>query len=146
MANHKRYPEENQYNHPCQYCGGEVHLVDASVVYGGHSKKYGRLYVCSNYPKCDAYVGAHKRSHKPLGTVANRELRRWRQVAHKAFDPLWLEGSVSRSDAYSWLAAKMGQDEVHIGESGLDDCKAIIDVCFTHSQLGAHYNTKPKFR
>ena len=42
----------------CPYCGGTAILRDASFVYG--EKSYGgKVYVCSNYPKCDAYVGVH---------------------------------------------------------------------------------------
>ena len=48
----------------CPYCGAVSILTDSKVVYG---KSYGMIYLCRNYPKCDAYVGVHKRTNEPLG-------------------------------------------------------------------------------
>ena len=48
----------------CPYCGGTAILRDASFVYG--EKSYGgKVYVCSNYPRCDAYVGSPSRNPDP---------------------------------------------------------------------------------
>ena len=71
----------------CDYCGTPADFVDSSVVYHGHS--FGMIYLC---PRCGAYVGVHKGSDKPLGRLANSELRNWKKAAHAAFDPLWKYG------------------------------------------------------
>lgn len=58
----------------CDYCGTPADFVDSSVVYHGHS--FGMIYLC---PRCGAYVGVHKGSDKPLGRLANSELRNWKR-------------------------------------------------------------------
>ena len=42
----------------CPYCGSTAILRDASFVYGDRSYG-GKVYVCSHYPACNAYVGVH---------------------------------------------------------------------------------------
>ena len=79
----------------CPYCGGTAILRDASFVYG--EKSYGgKVYVCSNYPRCDAYVGVHPGTRIPKGTLADQELRKKRMLAHQIFDQIWLRGILSR--------------------------------------------------
>ena len=74
-------------NIKCPYCRSQAFLRPASVVYGqGHSEPNTELYVCARYPICDAYVAAHRHNHLPMGTLANRELRRKRIAAHAAFN------------------------------------------------------------
>jgi hypothetical protein len=34
-------------------------------------------------------VGCHKGTTKPLGRLADAELREWKKRAHAAFDPVW---------------------------------------------------------
>lgn len=70
----------------CPYCGAKATLRPASAVYGNAAKTDGYLYVCDRYPKCDAYVAAHRKSKLPMGTLANGDLRNKRIQAHKAFD------------------------------------------------------------
>ena len=70
----------------CDYCGRQAEYVDSKVVYG---KSYGMMYLCRN---CMAYVGVHKGTDKPLGRLANAELRYWKKRAHAVFDPLWQRG------------------------------------------------------
>ena len=58
----------------CPYCGAKASLRPASVVYGTATKvPDSYLYVCDRYPRCDSYVGAHKRTKEPMGTLANGE-------------------------------------------------------------------------
>ena len=80
----------------CPYCGGTAVLRDASFVYG--EKSYGgKVYVCSNYPKCDAYVGVHPGTRIPKGTLADQELRKKRMLAHQIFRPDLAEGNLKPS-------------------------------------------------
>ena len=69
----------------CPYCGAKATLHPASYVYGDATKTENMLYVCDRYPTCDSYVGAHKKSKLPMGTLANGDLRNKRIQAHKAF-------------------------------------------------------------
>jgi hypothetical protein len=73
-----------------------------------------RFWLC--HP-CDAYVGCHPGTTRPLGTPANADLRVLRSRVHAALDPLWKGGRVRRSEAYERLAVAMGipGEECHVG-------------------------------
>lgn len=89
------------------------------------------IYVCSNYPTCDAYVGSHKNSQEPLGYLANKETRKWRMKAHAVFDPKWKFGSRKRKRrkiAYEKMQAEMNlpPDKAHISMFDVEQCKFLI--------------------
>ena len=111
----------------CPYCGNKAVLSDSSVIYG---KSYGQVYLCSNYPVCDAFVGVHKGSVKPLGTLANNELRDLRKRAHNLFDRIWRDKEMSRNGAYRWLADKMGlsRKQTHIAMFNESQCRQVIEI------------------
>ena len=76
----------------CPYCGGHCHPPGRFLRLW--EKSYGgKVYVCSNYPRCDAYVGVHPGTRIPKGTLADQELRKKRMLAHQIFDQIWLRGS-----------------------------------------------------
>lgn len=132
----------------CPYCGSTAKLVDSAVIYRGRS--YGPAWVCADYPKCDAYVGCHPNSEKPLGRLADAELRKTKMAAHAAFDPLW-KNKKARPDflrsanrrtkhgkklsprraAYRWLAEQLGTDKdgCHIGMFDVAMCRRVVEVC-----------------
>jgi hypothetical protein len=111
----------------CPYCGKEVVLRNSDIIYG---KSYGNVWMCSNWPKCDAYVGCHNGTKKPLGRLANKELRYWKKKAHYAFDSIWKSGRMDRSTAYSWLANKLNipGNKCHIGMFDIDRCKSVCEL------------------
>jgi hypothetical protein len=88
------------------------------------------VWVCSSWPKCDAYVGCQKGTKKPLGRLANPELRFWKKQAHSVFDRIWKSGEMSRSDAYVWLSRTLSihQDKCHIGMFDVEECKSVCRV------------------
>ncbi|MEB3190449.1 MAG: zinc-finger-containing protein [Snowella sp.] len=106
----------------CPYCKRESQFVDSSIIYG---KSYGMIYLCSN---CDAYVGCHNGTNKAKGTLANKELRELRKKAHECFDPLWKNGSQSRSSAYKWLSKQLNIpfSKTHIAMFNEEQCKKVI--------------------
>jgi hypothetical protein len=110
----------------CPYCGEKARLIDSAEVYGGRS--YGLMYVCK---PCDARVGVHKGTKKPLGRLANAELRAAKIAAHAAFDPLWKSGRMSRNAAYRWLseAMELSAKDCHIGMFDVADCRRVVDLC-----------------
>ena len=70
---------------------------------------------------------------KPLGRLANAELRQWKQRAHAAFDPVWKARHMSRRDAYAWLAGQMGikPQDCHIGMFDVNQCRAVVEAVET---------------
>lgn len=89
-------------NIKCPYCGSRAYLRPSSVVYGDHTDdEEAKLYVCARYPACDAYVAAHKDTLLPMGTLADRNLRRKRMEAHSALNRLISSGLMDRHTAGS---------------------------------------------
>lgn len=114
----------------CPYCHSVAVLTPASRIYGeGTKEKW--LYVCSNYPKCDAYVGVHKGTTIPLGTLANGNLRNKRIQAHRMFDLIWRYRIMDRKNAYRWLSEKFGIpiEYAHIGAFSEYMCDQLIEAC-----------------
>jgi len=111
----------------CPYCGGESNLKPDSYVYSGTSYG-GKVWVCENWPKCQAFVGVH-RDGRPLGMLANRQLREARIAAHDAFDPLWQSGTFKRRAAYQLLAVMMNIPvcDCHIGMFDEKQCKQVLE-------------------
>lgn len=118
----------------CPYCGRIPEFVGGAKIYPHRPDlAHKRFYLCA---PCDAYVGSHHGSTRPLGRLANAELRAWKMKAHAAFDPLWKprgsEGAkMSRSEAYRWLAWCLGIDgsACHIGMFDVELCKRTVHAC-----------------
>ena len=68
---------------------------------------------------------------KPLGRLANAELREWKKKAHAAFDPLWQGGKMRRNQAYAWLAQRLGLPThlTHIGMFDVITCQQVVRIC-----------------
>lgn len=113
----------------CPYCSEVSSLVKGDVIYPGlphlHHKSFWKC-GCS-----DVYVGCHPGTDKPLGRLADAELRGAKLEAHGAFDRLWKSGLKKRSLAYVWLAKRLGIDasQCHIGMFDVLLCKETIRVC-----------------
>jgi hypothetical protein len=101
--------------------------VDSAIVYEGRS--YGPIWYCK---ECQAWVGCHRGTNKPLGRLANAELRRMKCLAHASFDKLWRgKSAFTRRAAYEWLAEEMGLpvEQTHIGMFDVEQCNKCIDIC-----------------
>lgn len=121
-------------NPVCQYCSEVSKLVDGSVIYPHRSDLFSKsFYYCDNNHS-PAYVGCHPRSNKPLGTLADKELRGMRNAAHRAFDPLWRNGLMSRSNAYRQLSdyLMIKQSDCHIAMFDQEMCRRVIE--FTNNK------------
>ena len=80
-----------------------------------------KFYLCR---QCNAWVGTHKKTGFPLGTLAKKKLRTMRSKLHSKFDPLWRGGlaMMSRGEAYAKLSTALGR-QAHIGEMDEEECK-----------------------
>ena len=117
----------------CPYCNKEALLVNGDIIYPHRpdlSEK--KFWYCR---PCGAYVGTHANSkrHIPLGRLANEELRKYKSLAHAAFDPLWkakmakdgMSKTKARRAGYEWLSGELGLEvkKCHIGSANVDICK-----------------------
>lgn len=107
--------------------------VSAADVYGmAAAKRLGieqeNFYQCQN---CNARVGCHKGTTRPLGNLANEALRMKRKETHQIFDSFWRERGMTRTQGYHWMAKKLRLSEqlAHIGGFEMDRCQRLIDLC-----------------
>lgn len=112
----------------CPYCGQQATLKRArdlpSSVVGFVSwtrKNNAYVWYCD---RCDAWVVARK-NFKPMGKLANKELREMRYKLHLRFDELWKRGYLERNEAYDLLAKTIGIDRkaCHIGNFNEGQCQ-----------------------
>ena len=115
-------------NIKCPYCGSQALLRPASVV---HEHTIPGEEVCARFPVCNAYVSAHRDSHLPMGTLADRPLRQKRRQAHITLSQLWERGLMTRKEAYRWLQVQLSlpESEAHIGHFSAYRCDQVIDLC-----------------
>ena len=126
----KRNKQSQNRQIRCPYCGAAAVIRPAAEIYQDATRT-DKLYVCSNYPACESYVGMHPHTHQPYGPLANGDLRHLRVRAHRLFDQLWQRGAMSRQDAYKWLADffDLPLSDAHIGMFSEYRCNALIQKC-----------------
>ena len=113
----------------CPYCDRVAELVKGDRIYPYrrdlHEKHF---YLCS---VCDAYVGCHPGTSEPLGRLANELLRALKIHAHCAFDKLWRTSTMTRTQAYRWLAEQLDipDSKCHIGMFDGEQCRRAIKAC-----------------
>lgn len=113
----------------CIHCGQDAVLHLTSDAF--YQKDYGPVWVCAD---CDALVGCHPGTQRPMGTPANAEVRRLRSIVHKLFDVLWkvkrkrTGDRGSRGKAYAWFAAELGlaKEWCHISMFDAEICERAI--------------------
>lgn len=113
----------------CPYCDKPAKFVLGDVIYPHRPDlAHKQFYHCA---PCGAYVGCHDGTTKPLGRLANAELRKAKMDAHAAFDPHWQGRKMARVHAYRLLANKLGirADDCHIGMFDVETCKRVVDIC-----------------
>lgn len=118
----------------CPYCGGKVLLMDSDIIYNGRS--YGLVYICENYGRtCSAFVGVHKGTKVPLGTLADKNLRELRKQCHSHFDQLWKSGQMKRAEAYHWLhkVMNLSKRQAHIAKFDTKLCLLFLDKIKTYA-------------
>jgi hypothetical protein len=116
----------------CPYCEKPAKLVTGAQMYPYRPDLADlRFWDCR---PCDAYVGCHKNGSgygdgtRPLGRLANAELRDAKQMAHRFFDQLWKSGGMKRGSAYAWLAdeLRIPKQDCHIGMFDVQRCKDVV--------------------
>lgn len=109
----------------CPYCDKDARRVLGVAIYPHRPDLHAKpFWQCK---PCAAWVGCHPGTDNPLGRLANAELRREKQRAHAAFDPIWRSGRMKRKEAYTWLAKEtnIAVQNCHIGMMDADQCRAV---------------------
>lgn len=122
MSNEQYAPQEL-----CPYCKVGTQLITGKDVYPHRPDLYAKKFW--SCPRCYARVGCHGNTNKPLGRLANKELRDLKSAAHAAFNPLYIDGIIeSRTKAYKWLAEQMQmtRKQCHIGKFNEDECRQVV--------------------
>lgn len=131
----------------CSYCGQPARLVDGSWVYPHRPDLKSKVFwMCD---PCNAWVGCHRAKKDggrgdgtlPLGRLANAQLRKLKQEAHKVFDPLWRNGPFrNRTMAYRWLAQQLqiSYADCHIGLFDDTTCQRVINIVREHYADDVH--------
>jgi len=146
----KNNSDKNDFKVTCDYCGDEASLVGGDIIYPYRpdlaTKKFWYCYADN------AYVGTHQNSsnNKPLGRLANKNLRKLKSAAHSYFDPLWkrfierdgLSKSKARKILYKWLAKELDieKHQCHIGMFDEETCKRVIDLCKNDNKISELFN------
>ena len=105
----------------CKYCWWNMLERRDSFVYW---KSYWRhLWVCSNFPKCDAYSKYEYRWYE-----ANKELRELRQDCHCLFDKIRINWYRTKDKCYKWLYEFMwkSKNTWHIWKFNKEECNKLI--------------------
>jgi hypothetical protein len=112
----------------CPYCREPAERVLGLAIYPHRPDLAGRVFFRCR--PCQAYVGTHRATGLPLGTLANLETRRARRDCHAVFDPMWKLGYVSRGHAYRLLAERLGMTsaQCHISHWQADECRRALPV------------------
>lgn len=110
----------------CPSCGAKMELkFTLKFRYKNNDPR--KFWGCSRFPKCKATHGAHP-DGRPLGNPADQPTKEARMRAHAAFDRLWKDGGMSRTQAYVVMQELMGMTpaEAHIGKLTLEECETLI--------------------
>lgn len=119
----------------CPYCGSPAKLVGGDTIYPHRPDlAHKKFWQCA---PCKAYVGCHEAGRgqgdgtRPLGRLADAELRQAKMAVHESFDDIWKEGHMRRQEAYAWLADKMGiaVADCHVGMFSVAQCEQAEAIC-----------------
>ena len=95
------------------YCCSCKSEVDAKLITG--VEVYPHRPDLSDIPfwqcSCGNFVGCHhktKNRTKPLGVIADQEIKNARKHIHSLLDPIWKKGFKSRNEVYSYISDQLG--------------------------------------
>jgi hypothetical protein len=116
----------------CPKCGRKMILQTSPfLTYGnGEPRKY---WSCEFYPLCDVQHSAHP-DGRPVGFPADKKTRIARVDAHEAFDALWRDLGLTRTQGYELLQQITGlsEEDAHIGRFTLDQCAALVEAIIAY--------------
>lgn len=103
----------------CVECQKDVEprLTTGSIVYPRSPQlsrdKFWQCRSCKNFIGC--HKNARKNKLKPLGVIANQELKGARIKIHELIDPIWRNEKMKRGEVYAVISNELGYT-YHTGE------------------------------
>lgn len=90
--------------------------------------RFGPFWGCPCWPNCDT-IGNYSEHDKKF-RISNQKTRDARKRAHAAFDPLWQDGWLRRSQGYLWLGERLNlpAPEMHIEYLTALECKIVVNL------------------
>ena len=128
----------------CPYCGSEVEYAPAAKVY--KKPGYGFLYLCSDFPSCDSYVSAGD-DGKPMGTLANRELREQRKRFFNLVEQISAERQMPRHEVLRLIGRTRGVKLFRVNdlrENDLDKIFSNLDAFIANLERGLTPTADPE--
>ena len=91
--------------------------VSGSMVYPLSPRlAHDSFWMCNS---CKNFIGCHKNANKnktrPLGVIANKELKQARIQLHNIIDPIWQSEKMKRGSVYAVISKELGYT-YHTGE------------------------------
>ena len=113
----------------CCECKKEVQarFTDWKEVYPNlRELPYHNFYICD---VCKNFVGVHKGTNIPLGTIPTKEIKEYRKKIHSIIDPIFIKSKDkkrTRNNIYKFLSNAINK-EYHTAElSTIEDCEKIL--------------------
>lgn len=129
----------------CPYCGSKViymtgnKFMEITEKYSDEVNNFpaymenADMLVCSSYPYCNSYcIPSLNQEGNFVGKVANKELRKKRQLAHYSINIIWKTRIMSRRCCYYWLSRQMRirLEKTHISLFSSKQCDKAIAICY----------------
>ena len=122
----------------CVECSNYViaKLVTGAMVYPNTPKvSRDKYWMCNS---CKNHVGVHRNANKnklkPLGVIANKELRSIRKTIHDIIDPIWREEKMKRTHIYAIISNELGYN-YHTAElKSIEEATRVKDIVLNIQQ------------
>lgn len=111
----------------CNHCNNNVIIINNKEIYGNSYGEWPWIYYCDN---CGAYVGIHSYTNIPLGTLADEQTRKARQVCKKPFVDLYKTKKMTKNRAYRLLSIKLNIpfSKCHFGMFDINMCEKALSA------------------
>lgn len=133
----KRCKDAMQPPNKCNICGyTDIKIVGHADIYGG--REYGDWPYAYQCQDCGSYVGIHKDTDLPLGTLADSDLRHHRKRCKHYFIQLLESKGWNQNAGYDFLHKKMEieKSDCHFGMFDQFKCEQAAIECI--KELGWH--------
>lgn len=101
-------------------------LIKGNVAYPHRENLFSlNFYQC---PVCKNFVGVHKGTYRPLGVIANSEIKNARRHIHNLLDPIWKTGKIGRKKCYKLISEELGYEYHTANLKTIDECRTVYRI------------------